>query len=734
MKHTRFFLTLSGLCLLLGQFCPSGVSAGISETAFEEMLPEDTMFYLSVPDATELVAKFENSNVYKIIREIDPVALMSREPQFQRVKALYGNFVQPLTKIFQKRISLAVKNIPPAPGIPGAIFLADVAGREELLRQYLTEKIHPLLKQAGVPMLSFKHGDYEVQQISFAGPVPFAACYTIADSVFIATVGRQTMEELLDHPRREKSLADSELFQEVRRKVGENSDILAYANVSTLLETLLAAVPEEPAAWVRALGLTGVKAAGFGAQARGNALKQVFFLYTGPDRKGLLRLFAREPRPLKAVDYVPADATYFFSVCLGDFAQLWDEVMDTVRGAVSAAGDPRQSQRMAAALKQWEEKSGFRIKEDILSPFGGEVCIAAKVPEVMGVPPAFLFIEVKDAQKVKALVEKLVGAVQKAGGQVVKTDEKYSGVTITSFSLVPPGRGRGKTFFALGFMRPAFGIVGDFLVITVNSNLVKKIVDVHQGGKSLKDNPKFKRVMANLSEQGSKTSYLNMRELYDFLYGAFGGLAAAQIGPDLMAKLGKIAPYFGSSASRLSCDENGITYETFSESGGAEQVLMLPALAAFPVVRVSKAKGQAQRAACLNNLRQLALASIMYANDHDDVLPSSLSELYPNYLPDLNVFVCPVHKGKELSKKRIDEQSDYKLEIPGAKLGGIKNVGKTIMISEKQPNHQGGRNAAYADGHVQWVPGAGGEAARPGAVRSMNVGMSGLILLFLLLV
>jgi len=674
--------------------------SGLSGVAFEEMLPEDTMFYVSVPDATELVKKFKDSNGYKIIREIDVVGLMSREPQFQQVKALYGTFVQPLTEVFRGRIGLAVKNIPREPGIPGVILLADVDGKREQLRQYFEERIHPLLKKGGVPAVSFKHGEYEVQQLSFAKPVPFAVCYTIADDVFIATVGRRTIEELLDQPKRERSLADSTLFQDVRQRVGEDSDILGYANVSRLLEVLVGAVPSEGQALLEALGLTGVKAAGFGVEAQGAGVKQVLFLYTGPERKGLLRLLTRKAGPLKVVEYIPEDMTYFCSISLGDFAEFWDEVMDMLRGVVHTVEGERGWQRVVAGLRRAEIKAGFRIRDDVLSPFAGELCIAAKVPEVMGLPPVFVFIEVKDAEKARALMQKLMGALERAvGAPVVRTTEDYKGVGITSFTLSPAG-GRGFTAVAFPFVRPAFGVVGDFLVVSFHSRQVKKIVDVHQGGASLKDVPEFKRVMAKLSERpASVTSYLNWRELYDFVYGAFGGIAAARVGPDLTAKLGRISQYFGSSASRVSFDEKGIASEAFSESGGGEEILLQVAVLGFLMPAIISSKGKAQEVMCRSNLQQLAVTCMMYANDRG-ALPSKLSDLYPEYVDGLGVFVCPAHKGRKISKERIDADSDYELAIPGAQLGGIKDIGNTVMILEKEPNHRGGRNAAYADGHV----------------------------------
>lgn len=702
MKHTRLLLLLCGLWVVQCQLCAVASSEKISEIAFEEMLPEDTIFYLSVPNASKLVANFKETNCYKILLEIDPIGLTEGQPEFERAKKLYNTFVQPLTKVFHGRIGLAVKNIPPGPGIPGMIFLADVDENEQILRAYLKERIGPLLSQIGAQTLTFTHGDYEVQQFSLPKPVPFAACYTVADGVFIATVGRQTIEEILDLTARPRSLADSELFREVREKVGEKSDFLVYANTAALLESVQPVIPEEVKAILQVLGLTSIKALGTGAEPMGTASKGVWYMATGPERTGVLGLIARKSPPLKAVSYLPEDVTFLYALSLGDFGQFYDELLDALRQTVVSLKGNRAWEQILAGLRRAESKAGFRIREDLLAPFGGELCIAVKVPEVLGFPPVFLLIETKDAEKAKALIDRLIAALEKAsGGPVVRTTQEYKGIGITSVSLMPGGGGMGVSLAALPFVRPAFGVVGDFLVIGVHSNSVKKIVDVHRGGKSLKDNPDFQRVFANLAPQGSVTSYVNLRDVYDFAYGTFGAIAAAQIGPEMVGKLGRISQYFGSAASRLSCDDKGIMSESFSDSGGAEQILIQVALMGL-VPRFVGARQKAQAVGCTHNLRQLAMACMMYAEDHDGVLPAKLSDLYPDYVGNTtSVFVCPVHKGKEISVEDIDAKSDYELKIPGAKLGEINDPARTIMILEKEPNHRGGRNAAYADGHVE---------------------------------
>jgi prepilin-type N-terminal cleavage/methylation domain-containing protein len=75
-------------------------------------------------------------------------------------------------------------------------------------------------------------------------------------------------------------------------------------------------------------------------------------------------------------------------------------------------------------------------------------------------------------------------------------------------------------------------------------------------------------------------------------------------------------------------------------------IAIIGILAAMLLPALSKAKGQATKISCVNNLRQLALASQMYVDENENTYPLRPREnfwpsrYYPNY-KNLRLLVCP---------------------------------------------------------------------------------------------
>lgn len=112
-------------------------------------------------------------------------------------------------------------------------------------------------------------------------------------------------------------------------------------------------------------------------------------------------------------------------------------------------------------------------------------------------------------------------------------------------------------------------------------------------------------------------------------------------------------------------------------------------------------KQQAQMALqCAANLANIgaAIKQFELANGR---LPGALSELYPQYLPDLGAFDCPAAKTHLQSPQDIDAQGGYSYEppAPGA------NRATARLVFDRSAEHHGslGCCTLYADGHLAWV-------------------------------
>ncbi|HZO88470.1 MAG TPA: type II secretion system protein [Chthonomonadaceae bacterium] len=69
-------------------------------------------------------------------------------------------------------------------------------------------------------------------------------------------------------------------------------------------------------------------------------------------------------------------------------------------------------------------------------------------------------------------------------------------------------------------------------------------------------------------------------------------------------------------------------------------IAIIAVLTAILLPVFAAARASARRTACVSNLRQIGLALGMYRQDYEE-LPPQLSTLYPAYVSDARLFLCP---------------------------------------------------------------------------------------------
>ena len=138
-------------------------------------------------------------------------------------------------------------------------------------------------------------------------------------------------------------------------------------------------------------------------------------------------------------------------------------------------------------------------------------------------------------------------------------------------------------------------------------------------------------------------------------------------------------------------------------------ILVLGVLIVLFLPAVPNAVKQSPTTQCANNVRQLGLGALMYCQDYDGYAPEALHCLLSYVNNELRVFVCPSEaKSEEEFQQmrddpdRVDVFSSYHL-LGGFNLHKLADPPHVILVYERATWHETGRNAFFADGHVEFL-------------------------------
>ncbi len=184
------------------------------------------------------------------------------------------------------------------------------------------------------------------------------------------------------------------------------------------------------------------------------------------------------------------------------------------------------------------------------------------------------------------------------------------------------------------------------------------------------------------------------------------GLAIASLVLGIIPVLGIgaiLAIIFGVKAKNRIRIDPSLSGEGLALAGiilGIIHLALIPIMLAMLMPALTRAREQARRASCMNNLKQVGLACHMFAQDHSGKFPENPDNLFPEYLTSSNVLFCP-SSSITIPKKITKDNATLCYEYVSG-LTEEYDPGCLVMY-DRIENHLEGRNIFFLDGHVQWT-------------------------------
>ncbi len=377
-----------------------------------------------------------------------------------------------------------------------------------------------------------------------------------------------------------------------------------------------------------------------------------------------------------------------------DMAGIYDTVIKAIK---AAAGE--DFAEVEEAITEIEEELKFKIRDGLLESLNGQMLFYVVPGGIMPQSPQGGFILVAKLKNAKLWEETLATlgkfAAERSEGMVQVSSQDQNGRTIHTWAVMP---------LAMAQIMPCWTISDDKVVIASNPTICNLAVDqIKSGKKSIRTTEGFKKVTKKLPDNLLGLKYSDSKVQFNQMmtgiqqFWPMATMAATKAGlklPFMLPSLTHIAEKMGPSCQYSWYDDQGL--RSHYRGVGVEQSIgaaagvgiglgvMMPALA--------RTRNQAKRVVSMNNLKQLVLATIMYADDNDGSFPENFEQI-KKYTNSSKVFESPV------KPKNFNDPSYIYVQGHSTKTGTSPANG--IIIYENPEYCDDKVNVAFLDGHVE---------------------------------
>jgi hypothetical protein len=498
-------------CLLFAAFA---VVARGDHPPAPELFPKDTAALVRVANAPELIAKFQNTALGRMVKD-DKIAPLFAElygsatEMFEQVKDQFGVGLTEMLEIPQGEIAFGV--VASEGTRPSFMLILDAGDRADSASKLLDKAIEALEKQ-GQAKSEEKIDDLKITVFTFPGDRTKLYLFQ-KDNTFVAVTDLDVAKKLLVNwtaPAGKSgadTLAKNERYNAIMKRCRGAKDnppqITFFADPLAIAKS--AAVGDFTAtatlAILPSLGLDGFSGVGGSMTLDAGDYDSIahFHVLLENPRVGALKALALTSGDLTPPKWVPDDVSNYQCV-YWDFGTTYTQIaklVDTFRGEGST---DRTVQGFFDA-----QLDGLKFKEDVLDQFAGRIIHTSMIefPAKAEMPSQCAVFQLKDAAAFQTNLAKIMAKFKdsweelKVGNQVYYK-AKFEGPRQRRRRARQQDQGQqpdAPPQAAVAAPAPCLAVVDDNLFISSES-ILKKIILAKSdpNAKSLADSPEYKLV------------------------------------------------------------------------------------------------------------------------------------------------------------------------------------------------------------------------------------------------
>jgi len=580
---------LTAVCFFGAISANSVQSAEAGRPTAPHLLPEDTLVCFRIADSADLGDRFEQTALGRIFRDPQMRPLVSQLYEslielFREAEERIGLSLDQILSIPQGEVCIAVTS--PEEGPPALVALIDVGDRLPFA-QKLLDLIGESMIEQGAENTTESIKGTKVVTHEIPGERKRQFVHFERDDVIVVSSDSETAKQVLAawDGGEAPTLADNTKFTAIMRRCAGTGDeipqIAFFVDPIGLVKRVTRGNVGAAAAMAMlpALGLDGIEAVGGSmtfATEEFDEITHVHLLLDSP-RSGILEMLALDSGDTTPEPWVPADVATYVTLNW-DFAKTYSAfgtLYNKIRGEDALAKD--FNQRFADRLE-------IEFEDDILNALDGRVTYITWMirPPRMNSRANLVGVKLKDAKKFQKVVDRFLAQFE---GRV--KEQAFGGVTYYAAQRAEGNRDRPER----PLMRrpdPAFALVGDYLLLTDSTDLLKHVIATkNDGSQALASQLEFKLIASKIRRHpgGDAPGLLSfnrpeegMRLLYDLATsdttrerlakGAEGnkGLRALDtaLRENPLPPFSVIAKYLAPGGSLLTSDETGFHYTSFT--------------------------------------------------------------------------------------------------------------------------------------------------------------------------